>query len=184
MIDQTFEIKPLDKNVHNRAAFSCGEVELDAYLQTQSSQDKKRLSSVIYVGVVDTSKIVGYYSLSQFSIELNAIPDDIAKHLSTYPQLPATLLGRLAVHTEAQGEGYGEILLFDALQRTLEVSTHIASCAVVVDVKNDKARSFYMKYGFIRVIDVDNRLMLPMKTIARMFARSSIASALASFDKG
>ena len=170
MIDPTFEIKPLDKDVHDRAAFSCGEAELDAYLQTQSSQDRKRLSSVIYVGAVNTSKIIGYYSLSQFSIELNAIPDDIAKHFSRYPQLPATLLGRLAVHTEAQGHGYGEILLIDSLRRALEVSTKIASCVVVVDVKNDKARSFYMKYGFIGVVDVASRLILPMKTIARMFA--------------
>jgi predicted GNAT family N-acyltransferase len=170
MIDPTFEIKPLDKNVHDRAAFSCGEVELDTYLQTQSSQDKKRLSSIIYVGAVGRSRIIGYYSLSQFSIELNAVPEGIAKHFSTYPQLPATLLGRLAVHTEAQGNGYGELLLYDSLQRALGVSTQIASCAVVVDAKNDKARSFYKKYGFFEVVDVDDRLMLPMKTVAAMFA--------------
>ena len=110
------------------------------------------------------------FSLSQFSVELNAIPADMAKHFSAYPKLPATLLGRLAVHTEAQGKGYGELLLFDALQGALAVSARIASCAVIVYAKNEKARSFYMRYGFLRVIDVDNRLMLPMKTIARMFA--------------
>ena len=170
MIDTTFEIKPLDKNVHDRAAFSCGEVELDAYLQTQSSQDKKRYASVIYVGAINKSEIIGYYTLSQFSVELKAVPDGVAKHFSTYPQLPATLLGRLAVHAEAQGNRYGETLLFDALQRALEISAQVASCAVIVDVKNDKARSFYMKYGFIGVLDVDNRLVLPMKSIAEMFA--------------
>jgi predicted GNAT family N-acyltransferase len=170
MIDPTFEIKPLDKNVHDRAAFSCGEVELDHYLQTQSSQDKKRHSSVVYVGAIHKSKIIGYYTLSQFSVELKAIPNGLAKQFSTYPQLPATLLGRLAVHAEFKGNRYGETLLFDSLQRALGVSSQIASCAVIVDAKSDRARSFYMKYGFIETVDVDNRLMLPMRTVAEMFA--------------
>jgi predicted GNAT family N-acyltransferase len=169
MIDPTFEIRPLDKNVHDRAAFSCGEADLDSYLKTQSSQDKRKLSSVVYVGAVNTTRIIGYYTLSQFSIELKAVPKDVAKHFSTYPRLPATLLGRLAVHTDAQGNGYGELLLFDALQRAFQVSHQVASCAVVVDAKNDKARLFYTKYGFVQIVDIENRLMLPMRTIAQMF---------------
>jgi GNAT superfamily N-acetyltransferase len=169
MIDQTFEIKPLDKSIHNRAAFLCGEPELDDYLKTQSSQDKKKYASVVYVGTINTATIVGYYSLSQFSIELKGLPDSLAKNFPTYPQVPATLLGRLAVHETLQGNGYGERLLFDALKRALDVSVHIGSCALVVDAKNEKARSFYERYGFIGLADVDKRLLLPMKTIARMF---------------
>jgi ribosomal protein S18 acetylase RimI-like enzyme len=169
MIDQTFEIKPLDKTIHNRAAFSCGEPELDDYLKTQSSQDKKKYASVVYVGAINTTTIVGYYSLSQFSIELKGLPESLSKDFPIYPQVPATLLGRLAVHEVLQGNGYGELLLLDALKRVLDLTVHIASCVLVVDAKNEKARSFYGRYGFVGLADVDKRLLLPMKTIARMF---------------
>lgn len=39
----------LDTNVHDRAAFSCGEASLDAYLKRQAGQDLKRRLAITYV---------------------------------------------------------------------------------------------------------------------------------------
>jgi ribosomal protein S18 acetylase RimI-like enzyme len=167
--DLAVDIRPLDKSIHNRAAFSCGVPELDDYLKNQSSQDRKRYGSVVYVGVIDTSTIVGYYSLSQYSVDLTGLPSDLAKHFPKYSEVPATLLGRLAVHENFQSRGFGELLLFDALKRVLDMTKIIASSGLVVDAKNDKAYSFYKRYGFADIVDVEKRLLLPMKTIAGMF---------------
>lgn len=66
------------------------------------------------------STIVGYYTLSTLSIELNELREDLARKLPCHP-IPAALLGRLAVSRTAQGHGIGRMLLADALKRTLAV---------------------------------------------------------------
>ena len=55
----------------------------------------------------------------------------------------------------------------DALYKSLR--NEIASMAVVVDAKDDKARSFYERYDFIRFPDYSHRLFLPMTVIKKMF---------------
>lgn len=67
-----------------------------------------------------------------------------------YPQLPATLLGRLAVDCAQTGKRFGELLLIDALKKSLAVSKQIASLAVVAEAIDEQAAQFYLKYGFQR----------------------------------
>ena len=59
----------------------------------------------------------------------------------------------------------------DALHRSLESSKHVASAAVIVDAKDDSAVSFYKKYGFLELPEIERRLFLPMGTIEQLFAR-------------
>ena len=126
-------------------------------------------AAVVYVAVVDLPAIAGYYTLSQFSIDLVRLPEDLARRLPRYPVVPTTLLGRLAVASTFQGQGLGETLLFDALRRSLIQSAHIASAGVIVDAKDAKAAAFYGRYGFSQILGADHRLFLYMKTIERMF---------------
>jgi GNAT superfamily N-acetyltransferase len=162
-------IEPLDRRRHDRSAFSCGVPALDAYLQRQAAQDMEKHAAVVYVAVVDPPAIAGYYTLSQFSIDLVGLPEDLAKRLPRYPVVPATLLGRLAVASALRGQGLGETLLFDALRRSLDQSAHIASAGVIVDAKDQKAAAFYGRYGFAPILGADHRLFLHMKTIEQMF---------------
>jgi predicted GNAT family N-acyltransferase len=163
-----FAFEPLGQK-HDRAAFSCGVEPLDAYLQKQASQDAKKRAAVPFVLTPDGKTIAGYYTLSQYAIELGHIPQEVAKKLPKYPLVPATLLGRLAVSIAFRGKGLGEILLMDALHRTLQLSEQVASSGVIVDAKDDAARSFYKKYGFIELPKIDKRLFLPMATIEKLF---------------
>ena len=80
-----------------------------------------------------------------------------------------TLLGRLAVDTNFRGQQLGETLLMDALYRSFSLSAQVASTGVVVDAKDDSARAFYRKYGFIDLPRVERRLFLPMATIEKLF---------------
>jgi hypothetical protein len=45
----------------------------------------------------------------------------------------------------------------------------IGSLAVIVDAKDEAARRFYARYGFLSFPDTPNRMYLPMKTIGRLF---------------
>lgn len=162
-------IELLDKKRHDRSIFSCGVPVLDAYLQRQAAQDMEKHAAVVYVAVIEPPAIAGYYTLSQFSIDFVHLPDALAKRLSRYPVVPATLLGRLAVARALRGLGLGETLLFDALRRSLVQSAHIASAGVIVDAKDENAATFYGRYGFVRILNEDRRSFLPMKTIQQMF---------------
>jgi GNAT superfamily N-acetyltransferase len=162
-------IEPLDRKRHDRSTFACGVLALDAYMQRQAAQDVEKHAAVVYVAVIEPPAIAGYYTLSQFSIDLVQLPDSLARRLPRYPIVPATLLGRLAVASALHGQGLGETLLFDALRRSLVQSIHIASAGVIVDAKDAKAVSFYRKYGFASILDADQRLFLHMKTIEQMF---------------
>jgi ribosomal protein S18 acetylase RimI-like enzyme len=162
-------IEPLDKGKHDRTSFDCGVPALNTYLQRQAAQDVEKRAAVVYVAVIEPPIIAGYYTLSQFSIELMRLPEAVIKRLARYPMVSATLLGRLAVSGALKGRRLGETLLYDALRRSLAQSTHIASAGVVVDAKDEQAAAFYKRYGFIPILDADHRLFLAMKTIQQMF---------------
>ena len=153
---------------HNRAAFSCGVSSLDKYLQTQASQDLKKSLAAVYVLTSDGTTVAGYYTLSAYFVRLDKIPEEIARKLTRMPEVPATLVGRLARSSAFRGQGIGEILLADALKRSLANSTHVASWTVMVDAKDANAVAFYKKYGFIEIPATPSRLFLPMETIAKL----------------
>jgi ribosomal protein S18 acetylase RimI-like enzyme len=53
------------------------------------------------------------------------------------------------VDRKYQRQNLWELLLLDALRKSLELSEKIGSIAVVVDAENNKVINFYKKYGFI-----------------------------------
>ena len=81
-----------------------------------------------------------------------------------------TLLGRLATDQNYRALGLGEHLLMDALHRSYNAAAQIASYAVVVDAKDDRAVAFYKKYDFTQFQDQPNRLFLPMNKIKTLFS--------------
>lgn len=158
----TYIYEPLDVTIHDRAAFSCGVESLDRYLHRQARQDMRNRVATVYIQrTPDTPAILGYYSISNLSIEAHDLPLEMVKRLPRYPVLPATLIGRLAVDRSQRGKGLGGLLLFDAMSRSIR--TGIASLAVVVDAIDDNAYAFYEHYGFRQLGQHENRLYLPSK---------------------
>ncbi len=166
--DARFVVEPLGPK-HNRAGFSCGVENLNVYLLRQASQDFKKHVAVPFVLTPDGATIAGYYTLSQYAVQLDLIPLELAKKLPKYPVVPATLLGRLAVSIAFRGQGHGATLLLDALHRTFLHSKALASAGVIVDAKDPAAVAFYSKYGFLELPTVERRLFLAMGTIEKLF---------------
>jgi predicted GNAT family N-acyltransferase len=164
-----YRVAPLGKG-HDRRGFSCGSEPLDRYLQQQARQDAEKRVAVPFVLVEPpATKVTGYYTLSASVLTADALPAELAKKLPRYPQLPVSLLGRLAVDHTQKGRGLGEFLLMDALHRCLDAAAEIASMAVIVDAKDDGAAAFYARYGFQPLQRQPARLFLPMKTVADLF---------------
>jgi predicted GNAT family N-acyltransferase len=164
----TYLITPLDSS-HKRSDFSCGKDLLDNYFWFQANQDVKRKLAACFVLSDQENNIIGYYTLSSNSIANDLIPSDFGKKLpKSYTSIPTILLGRLAIDKKFHRQGYGKILLIDALKRCNESSDSLGAFAVVVDPIDNEAEEYYQKYGFIKLPD-SGKLFLPMKTINKLF---------------
>jgi len=162
-------VEPLAEH-HARAGFTCGVPELDDYLRHRIGQDVRRgvTCARVLVAAEGRCTVLGFYTLSSTIIPLKDLPPQVAGRLPRYPNIPATLLGRLAVRLTHRGRGLGEFLLMDALAVSFRQSRIVASLAVVVEAKDEAARVFYTKYGFNPFPAHPSRLFLPMKTIERL----------------
>lgn len=62
--------------------------------------------------------------------------------------VPVMVLARLAVDQRAQGSKQGASLLQDAVNRAVAVSHNVGVRAVLVHALHDRAKQFYVHYGF------------------------------------
>jgi len=167
-MDRLEYLRPSDDRQAERNLSS----DLSIYINKQASQDVKKKAAAVYVATTDGKTILGYYTLSQYSVQLDQISIEISRKFPKYPVVPATLLGRVARTISAKGPGVGELMLLDALYRAVKMSDQIASAAIVTDAKDQKAREFYKNYGFIELPKVERRLFLPMESISKVFPRT------------
>ena len=92
------------------------------------------------------------------------LPVDLAKKLPRHP-IPIILLARLAVDISVQGQKLGETLLFDALQKILDLSQLCGIFAVCVDALDDSAATYYQRYQFRRFANQSLSLYLTMADV-------------------
>jgi GNAT superfamily N-acetyltransferase len=153
---------------HDRAGFTCGVERLDRYLKTQAGQDVRRKANAVFVLTErgQPAQILGYYTLCAMALSQGDVPAAARRHVPRYPLVSATLIGRLAVAQEHQGQGLGAILLADALQRAFESADTVGSSMIVVDALDEGAAGFYAAHGFVRLPD-SLRLVLPMRLAGR-----------------
>lgn len=162
------KIEPLAAH-HDRETFSCGIDSLDRYLRTQAGQDVRRRANGVFILVkpAEPATVLGYYTLCATGLSKDHVPDAVRKHLPRYPLVSATLVGRLAISAERQGERLGALLLADAVRRAYASASTVGSSMLVVDAINARAAAFYEGNGFVRLPD-SMRLVLPMHVIERM----------------
>lgn len=162
----------LDKELHDRKSFDCGEQALNSFLQEFAARHRAAgiSKTMVLPGAENSAEICAFYTLSHTEIERQSLPKALAKKLPHYP-IPVMLIAQLAVHRAAQGQGLGKITLIRALKHCLDIHRHLPSYAVVVDALQKEVEGFYLQYGF-RQLEQDSgliRLFLPMKTVAQLF---------------
>lgn len=154
-------IQPLTGR-YDRNAFESGSAQLDTWLRQTAQQHQRRGISKTFVAVSDEepTRILGYYALTVCEIFTEELPEDLARKLPR--KTPGVRLGRLAVDRSMQGQGLGEHLLMDAIERSRRVLEHVGVHALFVDAKDERAAAFYRKYGFRPLPDDPLRLVLPI----------------------
>jgi len=157
------EEQRLDSKIHNCANFDCGTPVLNEYLARYATQHRRKGVTQIYV-LVDSQAsnvVLGYYTLSAAQVDAEQISDEDRKGLPRFP-VPCFRMGRLAVHKDHAGKGLGDTLVGLAVNRCLHAREKVAAYALVVDAKDQKAKSFYEHYGFTATTDQPMVLYLPL----------------------
>ena len=97
-MNRRFIVEPLNPAKHCREEFDCGVEALNDFLRLRARKEMEAGTSACFVMVPEDklTVIAGYYTLSAATVLRTALPEPVTKKLPRYPELPATLLGRLA----------------------------------------------------------------------------------------
>ena len=166
MTAQIWQEEPIAKR-HDRTGFSCGEPDLDHYLQKFARQNHDSGGAKCFVAVPASTpeRILGFYTLSPASLDYSRTPALARKGLARY-EVPVFRLGRLAVDASVQGRGLGGALLLRAADRCLRAAQDVGGVALLIDAKHDRAARWYEAYGALRLDDAPLSLILPLATAA------------------
>jgi len=162
-------ITSLLNSAHDRSTFASGNASLDQYIKQLAKQDMKRKLANCFVLTGNQQEVLGYFTLSSSSIDITNVAEPLKKKLPKYDALPVILLGRLAIDKRLQGQGFGKLLVLEALYRSWQVSKETIGCyAVIVDPIDDHAARFYASLGFIRFQHL-GKMFMPMAEIQQLF---------------
>lgn len=146
---------------HDLTEFDCGELSINNYLHKTARKAQQNKLAVVYVTCFAGSKrVAGYYTLSAGSIARQHVTP--RRHQRNSPNAhPVTVLGRMGLTVEAQGQGYAVDLLQDAISRCIFASQAVGTSAVLVHPLDDKLAAFYEHHaGFKRCPELSPLTMM------------------------
>jgi GNAT superfamily N-acetyltransferase len=166
-----WEEAPIGKP-HDRAAFDCGDRDLNLYLKRYARQNHQSGGAKCFVAapVAAPTRVLGFYTLSPASIDYARTPALAKKGLARC-DVPVFRLGGLAVDQTVQGLGLGGALLLRAADRCIRVAQDVGGVALLIDAKSERAARWYESYGALPMLDAPLSLVLPLATAADALRR-------------
>jgi len=133
---------------HTLEGFDCGEPTLNDWLARRALGNQASGTSRTWVVIDEPARtVVAYYASSTASVMRAAAPRRIARDQPA--DLPAILLGRMAVDSRHQRKGLGGAMLKHFMTKAIEVSEKVGVRLVLVHAKDDQAKGFYQHHGFL-----------------------------------
>ncbi|MBT9096109.1 GNAT family N-acetyltransferase [Methylovulum psychrotolerans] len=135
---------------HDTTDFRSGEETLDTWLQERALDNMAASASRTYIICPPNShKVIGYYAICMGQIFNQEVVGSMRRNMPR--QIPAVILGRLAVDEKWQGKGLGKELLQDAVQRSVCAAQEVSARLLIVHAISANAEAFYSHYGFTRL---------------------------------
>lgn len=148
------------------SGFRCGQRDLDRFFAQHALANAQTGIGRTFVLRGTTPAVLGFYTLSMADVTADSLAPVWSTRLPRYP-LPVALIGRLAVHEQAQRRGVGHALVADAIRRIVAAAEQVGCVGIIVDAKDSVAEAFYIRLGFAVICGQTwpHRMFLPMTTI-------------------
>ena len=131
---------------HHLNTFNCGETSLDEWLKRRALLNQANGASRTFVVVDESQLVMGYYALAAGAIHHQDATRSIRQNMPD--PIPVMVLARLAVDIRTQGTQLGAGLLRDAVDRSLAVAKNTGVRALLVHALHERAKQFYLYFGF------------------------------------
>ena len=163
-------IEPLGSH-HDRESFDCGQPDLEDYLKRIARLHTEKGVSRTFVLVDDAApgKVLGFMTLALCEIMPSALPPKLAKKYAH--RVYGVKLARLAISSTRQRQGLGALMVLHAMDRARAVADNAGIVGFFVDAKDSQAQAYYLRYGFIPLIDDPLRLFLPLAALNRALGK-------------
>ena len=131
---------------HLVSDFDSGEPVLDEWLKRRAMNNQFTGASRTFVVVDQANHVRGFYALAAGAVAHQLATSSVRRNMPD--PIPVMVLGRLAVDRQAQGMKLGAALLKDAVSRAVAVSQDAGVRALLVHALHERAKQFYLHYGF------------------------------------
>lgn len=133
---------------HVVAGFDCGRPALNGWLVRMAHADQGTGTTRTWV-VTEAGRrhVVAFYASCTASVLRSSAPRPFGR--GQPDQVPALLLARMGVAGKHQRHGLGTALLKHFVTKAMQVSRSVGVRLLLVHAKDDDARAFYEKYGFV-----------------------------------
>jgi GNAT superfamily N-acetyltransferase len=145
---------------HDCTRFDSGSPQLDGWLRERALRNERAGASRTYVAC-EGVRVVAFYSLANGALAHREAPGRLKRNMPD--PIPVMVLGRLAVDRAFQGRGLGKALLKDAILRTLQAAEIAGIRAILVHAKDENAKRFYERLGFLASPASPRTLALPLR---------------------
>jgi len=142
---------------HRLDTFTCGHVALDEWRRRHALTADRKGTARSYVWAGRADGVAAYFSLAPHLVVREEVPDKVGR--GSPRQIPAVLLARLALSERLHGQGYGAMLLVEALGVAVNAIRRSGGRLIVVDAIDTRAAGSYERHGFVRMA-VPGRLVM------------------------
>ncbi len=154
---------------HDREGFDCGSEPLNAFFRQTARQHTERGISRTFVlvdeGAREPKPVLGFFTLNICQIRAGQLSPELARKLPR--DVAGIKLGRLAIAADRQRQGLGKMLLVAAMEKVVEVFESAGGIGLFVDAKDEAAKDYYVRFGFVALPDNPLQLFLPLATLRK-----------------
>lgn len=150
-------------SAHLLSEFACGETTLDEWLKRRALSNQSSGASRTFVVADQEGRVVGYYAMAAGAVSHQLATSGVRRNMPD--PVPVMVLARLAVDSLALGVRLGAALLQDAVHRCVAVSQNTGVRALLVHALHERAKQFYLHYGFQESPHHPMTLMLRLNTV-------------------
>ena len=139
---------------------------MNRWLKNAALQQQSAGYSSSFVWTHDSPHVLAYYAIIGQSVTSDSLPNAVTG--TNLADVPAALIGKLAVDLSLQDDGNGGHLLVDAERRIWKSAQEGPGLRVVlVDAIDDAAEGFYEHFGYKPTGTIERRFYRKLSAIAR-----------------